>query len=53
MPIHKQSKPAREAVEEQLSASVLASMQLALGQPAPRHHFPLVPIDPDLSLIHI
>ncbi len=49
MPIHKQSKPAREAVEEQLSASALASMQLALGQPAPRHNFPLVPIDPDVA----
>ena len=49
MPIHKQSKPARQRSDEQLSASVLASMQLALGQPAPRNHFPLTPIDPDVA----
>ena len=51
MPIHKQSKqPAASGLrEEAISAGVLATIQLALGQPAPRHHFPLTPIEADVA----
>jgi glutamate decarboxylase len=55
MPVHKQSKssdpiadgaPLAEAV---ISAEALATIQLALGKPAPRNHFPLAPIDADVA----
>ncbi len=51
MPIHKQSKQSAATAprEEAISAGALATIQLALGQPAPRHQFPLTPIDADVA----
>ena len=47
MPIHPAKKAAHSA--EIVSSSELASMQLALGKPAPKNHFPTTPIDADVA----
>jgi glutamate decarboxylase len=50
MPIHSTKKSNdSEPVTQALSESVLASYQLALGQPAPTEKFPRVPVDPDVT----
>ncbi len=48
MPIHPAKKSAAEVARE-IGAAELASMQLALGRPAPKRHFPETPIDADVA----
>ena len=49
MPIHTTTKGESDDRSRVVSESVLASWQLALGQPAPKNHFPQVPVDPDVA----
>jgi glutamate decarboxylase len=50
MPIHStKASDESEPVTPTVSESVLASYQLALGQPAPKEKFPQVPVDPDVA----
>jgi glutamate decarboxylase len=46
MPIHPAKKDAAEAA---ITSTELASMQLALGKPAPKRHFPQTPIEADVA----
>ena len=50
MPMHRRStNEDQRHVDRVISAEALASMQLALGKPAPKNHFPQGTIDPDVA----
>mgnify|MGYP002683131629 CR=1 FL=1 len=49
MPIHPAKKSPHHTDADIISSGQLAGMQLALGKPAPKRHFPLSPIDADVA----
>ena len=50
MPMHRRSTTEDQRhAERVISAEALSSMQLALGRPAPKNHFPQGTIDPDVA----
>ncbi len=50
MPMHRRSTDEdKRHADRVISAEALASMQLALGKPAPKNHFPQGTIDPDVA----